>query len=120
MNTRQTLTQMQELRLSGMAGSYRSQLELPINQQLEGHELLAHLLQAEQLHRTNERMESLLKTARLRYSVTAQQIDCSPDRNLTKATWSSLLECNYIKAGGTVLMAVCAYKLLLIKVLQPL
>jgi len=104
MNTTQSLEQIQNLKLNGMAASYRCQLELPVNQQLEGHELLAHLLQAEQLHRANERMESLLKAARLRFNVTPQQIDCSPERNLTKATWSSLLECNYIKAGETVLI----------------
>lgn len=104
MNTTQTLAQMQELKLTGMASSYRTQLDLPINQQLEGHELLAHLLQAEQLHRTNDRMESLLKTARLRFNVTPQQIECSPERNLTKATWSSLIESNYIRTGENVLI----------------
>jgi hypothetical protein len=62
MNKTQSLEQMQELKLSGMASSYRSQLALPVNQQLEGHELLAYLLQAEKLHRGNDRMESLLKT----------------------------------------------------------
>jgi DNA replication protein DnaC len=104
MNTTQTLAQMQELRLAGMVSSYRSQLELPVNQQLEGHELLAHLLQAEQLHRTNERMDTLLKAARFRFNVTAQQIECSPERNLTKATWNSLMESNYIKAGENILI----------------
>lgn len=54
MNTSQTLQQMQELKLAGMANSYRSQLELSLDQQLEGHELIGHLLQAEQLHRGNE------------------------------------------------------------------
>jgi DNA replication protein DnaC len=104
MNTTKSLTQMEDLKLTGMAASYRSQLELPVNQQLEGHELLAHLLQAEQLHRTNERMESLLKSARLRYNITAQQIDCSTERNLTKASWATLLEGNYIKAGENLLI----------------
>ena len=71
MNKTQSLEQMRELKLVGMEGSYRSQLELPINQQLEGHELLAYLLQAERLHRGNDRMESLLKSARFRFNVTS-------------------------------------------------
>jgi DNA replication protein len=104
MNTTQTLTQMQDLKLAGMAASYRSQLELPVNQQLEGHELLAHLLQAEQLHRSNERMESLLKTARFRFAITPQEIECTPERGLTKATWNSLLESNYLGAGENILI----------------
>jgi hypothetical protein len=47
MNTTQTLQQMQQLRLQGMYQAYRSQLDLPMNQQLEGHDLVAYLLQSE-------------------------------------------------------------------------
>jgi len=52
MNTTHTLEQMQQLRLHGMYHSYKSQLELPMDQQLEGHELLAHLIGSEQLARS--------------------------------------------------------------------
>ena len=55
MNTTETLAQMQELRLSGMYQAYRSQLELPMDQQLEGHDLVAQLIQSEQLNRTQEK-----------------------------------------------------------------
>jgi hypothetical protein len=41
MNTTQTLEQMRELKLTGILHSYQSQLELSINHQLEGHELIA-------------------------------------------------------------------------------
>jgi len=41
MNTTETLQQMQQLRLQGMYQSYRSQLEHPMDQQLEGHDLVA-------------------------------------------------------------------------------
>jgi DNA replication protein DnaC len=104
MNTTQTLAQMQELKLTGMASSYRSQLEMPLDQQLEGHELITHLLQAEKLHRSNDRMESLLKTARFRFNVTPQDIECSADRNLSKTMWSSLTEGSYLKAGENILI----------------
>ena len=104
MNTSQTIVQMQELKLAGMAASYRSQLELPIDQQLEGHELIAHLLQTEKLHRSNDRMETLLKSAKFRFNATAQDIECSAERNLSKATWSSLLEGNYLRAGENILI----------------
>src|SRR5690606_5674965 len=104
MNTTQTLTQMQDLKLAGMAASYRSQLELPVNQQLEGHELLAHLLQAEQLHRSNERMESLLKTARFRFAITPEKIECTPERDITKATWNGLLDRNYLGVDENILI----------------
>jgi hypothetical protein len=53
MNTTQTLQQMQTLRLQGMHHAYRSQLELPMDQQLESHDLVAQLVQSEQLCRAN-------------------------------------------------------------------
>ena len=53
MNTTQTLEQLSALKLSGMASSYSAQLELPLHQQLETHELIAHLAQTETLHRSN-------------------------------------------------------------------
>lgn len=104
MNTTQTLAQMQELKLTGMASSYRTQLELPLDQQMNGHELITHLLQAEKLHRSNDRMDSLLKTAKFRFNVTPQDIECSTERNLTKTMWSGLIEGNYLKAGENILI----------------
>ena len=61
MNTTHTLQQMQQLRLQGMHHAYHSQLELPMNQQLEGHDLVAQLVQSEQLSRANEKTAYYLK-----------------------------------------------------------
>lgn len=66
MNTTETLQQMQQLRLQGIYQSYRSQLELPMDQQLEGHDLIAQLVQSEQLNRANEKTAYYLKLAKLR------------------------------------------------------
>jgi hypothetical protein len=35
--------------------SYHAQRELPLDQQLEGHDLVAQLLQSEQLNRSNDK-----------------------------------------------------------------
>lgn len=104
MNTLQTLEQMQELKLSGMANSYNTQLELSLDQQLEGHELIAYLLQAEKLHRSNERMETLVKAARLRYNALPEHIECTDSRNLSKTQWASLLEGRYLAQGENILI----------------
>ena len=56
MNTTETLQQMQHLRLQGMYHAYRSQIELPMDQQLEGHDLVAQLVQSEELNRANEKI----------------------------------------------------------------
>jgi DNA replication protein DnaC len=104
MNTTQTLQEMQELKLAGMASSYMAQLELSIDQQLDGHALVAHLLQAEKLHRSNERMDTLLKAAKLRYNSLPELIECSESRNLNKTQWATLLEGRYLQQGENILI----------------
>lgn len=104
MNTHESLEQMKQLQLGGMAESYQAQLTLPLNHQLEGHELIAHLLQAEKLHRANDRMNALLKIAKLRFSALPELVACSSERNLSKSTWSMLLEGSYLLAGESILI----------------
>ena len=104
MNTAQTLMQMQQLRLTGMYHAYQSQLELPLNHQLEGHELLEHLLQSELTHRSNEKTTLLLKVAKLRLSAGIMQIDCNAARNLTKQQLALLAEGNYLKQAQNILI----------------
>ena len=104
MNTSQTIEQMRELKLAGMLQSYQSQLDLSINHQLEGHELIAHLVEAEKLSRSNARLVTLLHTAKLRYHVIPESIECSTARNLTKGQWSILMEGTFVQQGENVLI----------------
>ena len=101
MNTTETLQQMQNLKLSGMAASYRAQLELPLHQQLEPHDLIAQLIQTELLARSNERTSYYLKLARFRLPALPEQIECSTARNLSKQQLAMLLEGQYIQKGET-------------------
>jgi hypothetical protein len=91
MNTTQTLEQMKQLRLQGMYHAYRSQLELPLDQQLDGHDLVAQLIQSEELNRNNEKTAYYLKLAKLRLPATVEQIECGPTRNLSNNKWLPLL-----------------------------
>ena len=104
MNTTQTLQQMQQLRLNGMHQAYRSQLELPLDQQLEGHDLVAQLIQSEQLNRSNEKTAYYLKLAKLRLPATPEQIECTTARNLTKQQLATLMEGRYLKQGENILI----------------
>ncbi|MBX3253684.1 MAG: IS21-like element helper ATPase IstB [Chitinophagaceae bacterium] len=104
MNTTQTLQQLQQLRLQGMHHAYRSQLELPLNQQLETHDLVAHLTQAEELNRANEKTAWYLKLAKLRLPATVEQIECSPARNLSKQQLAALTEGRYLQHGENILI----------------
>lgn len=104
MNTTHTLQQMQQLRLQGMYQAYRSQLELPMNQQLEGHDLVAHLLQSEELNRINEKTAYYLKLAKLRLPATIEQIECSAGRNITRQQLAVLAEGRYLQQGENILI----------------
>ena len=104
MNTTETLAQMQQLRLSGMYHAYRSQLELPMDQQLEGHDLVAQLLQSEHLSRSNEKTAYYLKLAKLRLPASMDQIECSASRHLSKQQLAILSEGRYLQQGENVLI----------------
>jgi DNA replication protein DnaC len=104
MNTTQTLEQLRLLKLSGMAASYQTQLELPADKQLESHELIAELTQSEVLSRTNERAAYYLKLAKLRLPVQPETVECSTTRNFTKQQLNTLLQCDFIRRGEPVLI----------------
>ena len=104
MNANETLLQMQQLKFNGMAASYNEQLQLPIHQQLESHELIAQLIQAELLSRQNERTAYYLRLAKLRLPAIAEQVECSPARNFTKQQLAALLEGHYLQQGENILI----------------
>lgn len=104
MNTTQTMEQMKDLRLQGMYQAYRSQLELPMNKQLQSHDLVAHLLQSEQLNRSNEKTAYYLKLAKFRLPATIDQVECSAARNLTKQQLATLGEGRYLQNGENILV----------------
>lgn len=104
MNTTQTLEQLHQLKLYGMETCYKMQLDLPVHQQLEAHELMAQATQSEMIQRSNEKATYYLRLARLRLAATPEQIQCSASRNLTKQQLAELLEGNYIKQAEPVLI----------------
>ena len=104
MNTNETLLQMQQLKFHGMQNSYSLQLELPIHQQLESHELIGQLIQAEVISRDNERTANYLKLAKLRLPAVAEHIECSATRNFTKQQLVTLLEGHYLRQGENILI----------------
>lgn len=104
MNTTETLQQLRQLKLQGMVNFYQSQLEQPLHQQLDAHDLIANLTQAELLNRNNERTVYYLKLAKLRLPALPENIECSASRNLTKQQLTTLLQGDYIKHGEPVLI----------------
>jgi len=99
MNREQTLHQLIELGLHGMAEGYEAIIKLPINKQPEGHMMLAQLAEKEYYNKKNKRQELYLKLSKLRYKSTLEDVTCSPKRNLSKETLTNLADCMYIKMG---------------------
>lgn len=95
---------MKQLRLSGMVQVYQQQLQLPVHQQLEPHELVAQLVQQEQLYRQQEKTAYYLKLAKLRLPAIPEQVSCSAVRNFTKQQLATLLEGHYLTQGENILI----------------
>jgi DNA replication protein DnaC len=104
MNSTETMHQMQQLRLTGMYHAYASQLEQPLHHQLEGHELIDHLIQSESDYRKQEKTAQLLKLAKFRLPATVAQVECGDGRNLSKQQLMVLSEGNYLKRGQNILI----------------
>lgn len=104
MNTVQTLEQMQALRLQGMYQAYKSQLDLPLNQQLESHEMMAMLLQTEQQYRSNEKTSYYLKLAKLRQNATLEEVECNEKRNISRTQLAKMAEGSWIRNGDNILI----------------
>ena len=104
MNTHENLQQLHDLKLQGMKRSYQALLDLPLDKQPEGHQLLSLLIQAESQHRQLQRTDMLLRLAKLRYRASLDQIICNPQRNLTKDAIAILADCNFIQKGKNILI----------------
>jgi DNA replication protein DnaC len=100
----QTIQQMKALRLKGMADFYQSQVDLPIQDQLSNHELIAQLIQAQWLYKTNQRAAYYLKLSQIKLNAVQENIEYLPQRNITKAQLNTLFDCNYILRAQPILI----------------
>ena len=102
--TSASLTTLRDLKLSGIATAYESILATPLTKHPEAHELVARLIDAERQSCKHKRMEMYLRLSKLRYAVTLQDVDCSPERNFSKQHLSVLSDVAWIDRGENVLI----------------
>lgn len=102
--TNASLELMQHMKLTGMADAYRAILELPINEQLQGDELIARLIDAEQQYRQTKRMKMYTRLSKLRYQANIQDIQCSEHRNLSRRQLAQLSDRAWIERGENLLL----------------
>jgi len=105
MNTSATLEQLRELKLQGMARSYESVIQLPVNQHPESHALIAQLAEAERQNRTQYKTQLYLKLSKLRYAGSLEELQYSASRNLAKEQVLQLADCSYIDRSENLLIS---------------
>lgn len=104
MNTTATLQQLKDLKLTGMARSYESILQIPVNQQPDAHRLIGQLTEAERLNRTQYKMELYLKISKLRYAAALEELSFGTERNLPKEQILQLADCSFIDRAENLLI----------------
>jgi DNA replication protein DnaC len=102
--TTNTLHQLRQLKLNGMAQAFTEQLEQPPLQDLSFNERFALLVDRETLHRSNRRLTNLLRQAKLRQRATGEDVDYGQRRNLNKSQFASLLSCDFIRRHHNLLI----------------
>ena len=103
-NTDQTLEQLIQLKLHGMAQVYSTTRALPSHEGPTAHELLAMMVEAEQHSRTGLRTQMYLKFSGLRYDAVLENIQCSPTRNLERSQLIALADCSFIQRAENILI----------------
>ncbi|MEI6766796.1 MAG: IS21-like element helper ATPase IstB [Bacteroidota bacterium] len=103
-NTDQTLEQLMQLKLHGMAQVYGTTRALPSHELPTAHELMAMLVEAEQHARTGQRTQLYLKLSGLRYDAVLENIQCSPTRNLTRNQLIALADGSFIQRSENILI----------------
>lgn len=97
MNTQATLQLMHKMKLSGMASTYDSILELPLDKHPDTHDCIATLVDAELQNRAHKRTQMLLRLSKLRYRASLQDIIYKPERKLKKEVIAQLADCAFIE-----------------------
>jgi DNA replication protein DnaC len=104
MNTQETLFQLKELKLYGMALAYEAMLNLSVQNRPTLDMAVAQMTEAEILNRKDRKMKSLLRTSHLRYSSVLEDVICSEERNFTKDNLAALADCSFIRRHENLLI----------------
>lgn len=101
----QTITQLRQLKLTGMANALVSQVEQPgTYEDLPFEQRLQLLADAEQQDRNQRKQQRLLKTAKLKIAANAKDIDYQHPRGLKQSQVAKLLQCDWINKYQNLLL----------------
>lgn len=104
MNNQETISQLESLRLRGMANYVRSLSEMSLQDRPSLEVAIARLAECEIEDRNHRRTEMYLKTSKLRYDSVLENVSCSTERNFTKDDLQSLADCGFIRRAENLLI----------------
>jgi DNA replication protein DnaC len=104
MLTHPTLEKLQALRLSGMLKALSEQMQMPDIGQLNFEERLGLLVDREMTERSDRRLQTRLRQAKLRLSAHIEDIDYRLPRGLDHSLMMRLATCQWIKDRHNVLI----------------
>ena len=97
MNNQETITQLETLKLKGMAEAFKGMLSLPVQDRPSLEMAVAKMAESEILNRNQRRTEMYLKTSKLRYSAVLEDVACSADGNLGIGYNNPPIDKSYLK-----------------------
>lgn len=105
MTITQTISKLNELKLFGVAKGLEEQMNNSATYSLSFEERIALLIDQEQTHRDNLRLERLLKAAKLKSSSAClEDIDYSPKRGLDRQLIANLISSDWINKGFNLII----------------
>ena len=104
MNNQETISQLESLRLRGMANYVRSLTEMSLQDRPTLEVAIARMAESELEDRNRRRTEMYLKTSKLRYDSVLENVECSTERNFTKDDLQSLADCGFIRRAENLLI----------------
>lgn len=104
MNTQETIIQLKELKLRGMASALDAIMNAPVQNRPTLEVAIAKMVDAENQDRRDRKTEMYLKTSRLRYTALLEDVICGTDRNFTKDDLASLSDCAFVRRHENLLI----------------
>ena len=100
-----TVSKLNEMRLTSMADSYREQLKDNAYQELSFEERFGLIVDLEWSRRKNNKLSKLIKKADFRFSnACVEDIEYHADRKLDKTQITRLSTCNYIQEKHNIII----------------
>jgi DNA replication protein DnaC len=104
MSYTQSLEQLKELRLHGMASALDGILTAKQSSRMSSEQMLELLIQYEVDSRQSRKVDRLTKQARFRYSASIEQIPASVKQNIDSTRLAMLSTCKWIDEGENILI----------------